>query len=69
MDDNYDGGATSRAITSLEDRLDELEIELRSKNNKIDELEREIGFLQFTVIAQLERDIDSLRSDVVNHSH
>jgi len=56
-------------IEPLQNRVDNLEIELRDAHSKIDRLERELNFVENSVIEDIKRDVYSLETDVRSHDH
>jgi peptidoglycan hydrolase CwlO-like protein len=68
MDDDIKN-QTEFAIEMLQARVDNIVSELQEAYTKIDRLERNVGYLEYNKIAQIERDVYSLESDVRNHEH
>jgi outer membrane murein-binding lipoprotein Lpp len=60
---------TEFAIQTLQARVDNLVSELQEAYARIDRLERDVSYLEHNKIAQVERDVYSLESDVRNHEH
>lgn len=68
MDEDFKK-AIRLAVTTLQDRVDNLEGQVIKAHDKIDRLERELSFMETATIAQIQRDVYSVETDVRNHDH
>lgn len=68
MDDDFKD-AIKLAVQMLQDRVDNLEAQLGDAFSKINQLERDLSFVENSKIAQIERDVYGLESDLRSHGH